>query len=431
MMGSISRALSTLKNIEKASVNLAFPPDELFEDDTKPTTAAVMLRFSPGIDKLSEREVRGIVKLVSRSIPGLLEENISISDSTGKIINNYDDDVTARKWELEEVKRKLKIEEQQRVRLLVDISRSLKNAFSEDRVDVVRLDIKLLWDEEYIEKNEVEPVVMVPDNPETPYSEREVKDSLQVSSKTTSENFKGHGFTPEGPAGTEPNIPPGYKDRDYQRAEYNKKEKIENNEFNKTYRKIKKQPWSIQKVNLAVLIDGRWERTGVKEDKSGYQRKYYPVDNQEISNLTRLFKSAIGFDASRKDSIYVQHLQKDRSKIFEMEDALLRRKFFIQRVILYSMIGAVAFVGILFLLYYVKKEWERRKRIIEEETAIRQKMMQEAARDSLEEESIEVEVPLEKKIREEMLANIIEIVREKPEDVAKLLSNWLILDEDY
>ena len=44
--------------------------------------------------------------------------------------------------------------------------------------------------------------------PATPYSELQTKDSLTVSSKTTTEEFKGNGFTPEGPAGTEPNIPP-------------------------------------------------------------------------------------------------------------------------------------------------------------------------------------------------------------------------------
>lgn len=55
-----------------------------------------------------------------------------------------------------------------------------------------------------------------------PYSERVVRDSLEVSSKTTTESFDGNGFTPEGPLGTEPNIPPGYKDRDYQKASYTK-----------------------------------------------------------------------------------------------------------------------------------------------------------------------------------------------------------------
>lgn len=55
-----------------------------------------------------------------------------------------------------------------------------------------------------------------------PYSERVVANTLEVSSKKTAESFDGKGFTPEGPAGTEFNIPPGYKDRDYQKASYSR-----------------------------------------------------------------------------------------------------------------------------------------------------------------------------------------------------------------
>ena len=57
---------------------------------------------------------------------------------------------------------------------------------------------------------------------ELPYSERVVEDSLATSRKTTREEFRGNGFTPEEPTGDEANIPPGYKDRDFQKAESDK-----------------------------------------------------------------------------------------------------------------------------------------------------------------------------------------------------------------
>lgn len=47
-----------------------------------------------------------------------------------------------------------------------------------------------------------------------------VAEKLDVSPQETQEFFEGDGFTPTGPLGTEPNIPPGYKDRDYQKADY-------------------------------------------------------------------------------------------------------------------------------------------------------------------------------------------------------------------
>ena len=47
-------------------------------------------------------------------------------------------------------------------------------------------------------------------------------EAFNISSKTVAENFDGNGFFPKGPAGSEPNLPPGYKDLDYQNAAYSK-----------------------------------------------------------------------------------------------------------------------------------------------------------------------------------------------------------------
>ena len=70
------------------------------------------------------------------------------------------------RWKLKSVTEKLRIEERERVKLLTDIRNSLQFSFGEgiygSRFDIVRLDMKLRWDEEEIEKQEVAPVIMVP-----------------------------------------------------------------------------------------------------------------------------------------------------------------------------------------------------------------------------------------------------------------------------
>ncbi|HRP70332.1 MAG TPA: flagellar basal-body MS-ring/collar protein FliF, partial [Turneriella sp.] len=324
LSGAIASTLRQVKGVEKAQVNLAFPAEELFQEKSEPVTAAVLLEYKPGVEKLSTKEIKGIETLVARSVPGLKKENVTIAGPDGDVINDFDNEIDKQKAEIKDVEAKLRIQEAQRTKLLADIRKSLTKFYGEgvygDRYDVVRLDAKLRWDKEELERNEVEPVVMTPDDPKTPYSEREVKDSLEVSSKTTTEEFDGNGFTPEGPAGTEPNIPPGYKDRDYQKAKYVKKETIKNNKFNETHRKIKKQPWELERVNLAVLLDGKWERLGVKADQSGYERKYLGVTDEELLKVTDVLKKSIGFDIGRGDQISVKHLQIDRSKQFEAED---------------------------------------------------------------------------------------------------------------
>ncbi|MCB1147817.1 MAG: flagellar M-ring protein FliF [Leptospiraceae bacterium] len=429
LMGALSRTLATLRGVDRAQVNIAFPPDELFEDKSESVTAAVLLQYAPGVENLTRKEIEGIVTLVSRSVPGLKKENVSVAGPDGEILNDFDNEIDKEKWELKQVSEKLKIQEKERIKLLTDIQKSLVYSYGEgtygDRFDIVRLDLKMRWDKEEIERHEVEPVVMTPDDPKTPYSERVVKDSLEVSSKTTTEQFEGNGFTPEGPAGTEPNIPPGYKDRDYQKAKYTKKEDIKNNEFNKTHRLIKKQPWELETVNLSVILDGRWERLGENEDTGGYNRKYFPVTDEELQRVTDLLKKAVGFDIARGDQISVRHLQKDRSRQFDEEDDDLRRQRTIRRLLMATLITLLVLALVSLIYQAIKKEIERRRRLREEELAAQQQMMREAALRAIEEEGVEVEMSLEERARREMLENAINLAKERPEDVAHLLRTWL------
>ena len=429
LMGEISRTLETLRSIDKAKVLISFPPDELFEDKILPTTAAIQLHYKPGYDKLKRKEIEGIMTLVSRAVPGLKKENVSISGPDGELINDFDNEADQSRRRLKEVNEKLKIQEKERLKVLKDISASLDEIYGAglygDRFDVIRLDIKLRWDEEEIEKSEVSPVVMTPDDPRTPYSERVVKDSLEVSSKVITEKFEGTGFTPEGPAGTEPNIPPGYKDRDYQKAKYTKQEDIKNNEFNKTRRKIKKQPWEYEKVHMAVVLDGRWERLGEREDEQGFERRYAGISEEELQNISDLLKKAIGYDIARGDQISVKHLQKDRSKQFELEDEALREAKLRQRLMLFALLSLLVIALSVVIFHAVRREVERRRRLREEELAAQQQMMREAALRAIEEEGVEIETSLEEKARQEMLANAIDMVKNRPEDVAQLLRTWL------
>ncbi|MBN8221535.1 MAG: flagellar M-ring protein FliF [Spirochaetes bacterium] len=432
LSGAIAQTLKNVKGVESAQVNLAIPAPELFQEKAEPTTAAVLLQYKPGVEKLSVKEIKGIENLVARSVPGLKKEHITIAGPDGETINDLDNEADRAKAEMKDVESKLRIQESQRTKLLADIRKSLTKFYGEgvygDRYDVVRLEAKLRWDKEELEKNEVSPVVMVEDDPRTPYSERVVKDSLKVSSKTTTEEFEGNGFTPEGPAGTEPNIPPGYKDRDYQKAKYTKKEDIENNKFNETHRKIKKQPWELERVNLAVLLDGKWERLGIKADQSGYERKYMGVSDEELLKVTDVLKKSIGFDIGRGDQISVKHLQIDRSKQFEAEDEELRAQIARRKLLIGILITLIA-LAIAYVAYiFIKREIERRRRLREEELAARQAMMRDAALRAIEEEGVEVELSIEEQARRAMIENAINLAKERPEDVVQLLRTWLSED---
>ena len=61
----------------------------------------------------------------------------------------------------------------------------------------------------------------------------------------------------------------------------------------------------------------------------------------------------------------------------------------------------------------------------EEQLALEQQRMREAALRAAEEEGIDVELSLEEKARMELQQNAINLAKERPDDVAQLLRTWL------
>jgi flagellar M-ring protein FliF len=432
LKGAIEKSLMTLNSVEKAEVNISFPDSELFESNQASVTAGVILHYIPGVEQLSKKEIKGIVNLVSRAVPRLKPENVTVVDADGKIISDFEEDLEKEKLDLRLVQEKMRIEEEQRMKRLIDIRSTLRwNLGGEDRVDITRFEYVLNWDKVSYTENNVTPVVKIPDNPETPYSELEIVEgnSLAVSSKVTTEEFTGRGFTPDGPAGTEPNLPPGYKDTDYQKANYKKTENITNNEFNRRVSEVKKQPWRVDKITLSVVIDGIWTKTE-DPDQPRYVRTYTPVSKEDLALIKKNLEAAIGFDPTRGDKISVITVPKDRTAQFAAEDAELARQRAIKNAIITSL-AILTFLIVVILVYRaIKKEIARRRRLREEELAARQQMMREAALRVMEQEGAEVELSLDDKLRKELLENAINMAKEKPEDVAQLLRTWLSEEEN-
>jgi flagellar M-ring protein FliF len=65
-------------------VNLTLPKDDLFSDDKRGATAAVLLGGSA--DTLQSGAVRGIANLVASSVPGLKPASVTITDATGQML---------------------------------------------------------------------------------------------------------------------------------------------------------------------------------------------------------------------------------------------------------------------------------------------------------------------------------------------------------
>ena len=424
--GSLEQMLMSLDYVKKAQVELAIPQRNNFLTDTEPVKASVVLSLKPGVEKVSRKQVMGIKNLIFRAVPNLQREDISITDNLGHEFVEPDEiDEAQRRLDL--VDRKKEFEEKERRKWASEIKSSLHDFYSEDRVSILRVALKVNWDEVTEKQHLVTPVEATPEDPETPYPDRQLMPggTLTVSENNRQERFRGNGFTPGGPTGTEQQLPPGYKDLDYQRSEYGNNDVIKNYDYNRIDKDIVRQPWEEQSRSVAVMVDGVWVRKGTKDDGTGWEREYKAPSEEELKKLEKLLKASMLFKASRGDQIAVEHMQKDRSGQFEVEDADLRQKLLIQRLLVVSAAALIGLLLLYFLYKAIKNEIARRRRLREEELAAQQQLMREAALRVADEGAAEVELSVDEKARREMLENAINLAREKPDEVAKLLRTWL------
>ncbi|SCX38367.1 flagellar M-ring protein FliF [Klenkia marina] len=84
--GELNNTLETMDGVTTAAVHIAMPKDEVFVTDTSNPTASVLLDLKPGTE-LSGEQVQTVVNLVAGSIAGMKPSDVSVSDTTGRVLS--------------------------------------------------------------------------------------------------------------------------------------------------------------------------------------------------------------------------------------------------------------------------------------------------------------------------------------------------------
>ncbi len=427
---NLEEHIAALDDVDFARVSLVIPETELFAEDQKPVTASVILQPKPGSDISENRgKIEGIVKLIQFAVEGLQAENITISDTRGTLLNDFEglEDVDRLNLTSRMLRQKRALETQ----YTASIMKSLSNVFTESRVDIVNFDIDLEFVKKAIQTKEHFPVTMVEDNPDTPYSEREVVPSIIRSRENSRENFEGTGFNPEGPPGQEGQTPPAYQDLSNLVGRYDSNKNIENFEINERNITEEKSPYSIQRISLGLVIDGTWE---LKFDDEGEpivlpggvrERVYTPVDPDVLVQARKAIEGAVGYSKARGDIVTVENIPFDRTEQFRLEDEAWAKSQQRQKIIFWSIIGVGIILFLFLLARLISRYIEKRRREREEELARQHQAMREQALRNAEEEGLEVEMSVQERTRIEMQENAKNMAREHPEDVAQLIRTWL------
>ncbi len=90
LQGELSRTIRQIKEIEHARVHIVTPKESLFVEDQKRPTASVLIKTRSGM-RLEASQVEGIVHLVASAVEGLDSGNITVVDTSGKILFKRND----------------------------------------------------------------------------------------------------------------------------------------------------------------------------------------------------------------------------------------------------------------------------------------------------------------------------------------------------
>ena len=426
----VRKHIKALDDID--DVNVVINPaqkETVLKGEEVSATASVILYPKPGSDiSTNRKKIEGIQKLLKYAVSDLKDENISIADNNGNILNDFDGTKDFDRLSVIEKQQKLiaKLEMQYEAKIL----NLLKQTYGIDRVRDLSIKIDMDMSEKTSETIEYLPFQLKADNPETPYDESEVRASVTRSSETATTTYQGTGFNPEGPEGVEGQTAPSYKDTSNLTG-LSTQSIVKTNEEIGSRRTSEIVSPEMGRRTVSVNIDGQWRK---KKDAKGnliikdgqIEREYIPIPDEELQKATQAVQDAIGYNALRKDSVSVLNIQFDRMGEFEKEDDAYFRAVQRRWILLISLAG-LALLLLIFIIYrIVSREIERRKRLREEELLRQHQLEREKALWEAEQAGMEVSMSVEEMKRRELLENVINNAREHPEDVALLLRTWLM-----
>jgi len=280
MEGELARTIRSISSISNARVHLVIPKRELFASGKKPEPTASIVIKSRG--QLSSAQVNAIQHLAASAVPGLTPSRVAVIDDKGKLLaRGVEDDIDEGNiTNIQDKNAEYETLITERIQRLIGSIVGPENV----RVQVtaqVNLD-RITENAEIFDPNGR---VIRSSNTVEEESEDFAPQSENVS---VSESL---------PGGTTTGTPTDNKLRD------NRTEETSNFEISRTTRVKTKEAGAIEKVSVAVLVNG------VTQTQKDGARVYTARTPEELQQIESLVRTAIGFDEKRGDQVQVANLR--------------------------------------------------------------------------------------------------------------------------
>ncbi|WP_147535373.1 flagellar basal-body MS-ring/collar protein FliF [Bacillus marasmi] len=394
MQNKVADVLKYVDGIKNAEVILTLPEDSVFirQDQQENSTASVMVEVEPGV-KLDSKQIQALYTLVSRGVPKLPLENITIMNQYSETLaleGGDEDDQSLDKYDKQ---RKIQKDVEQ------DIQRGLQSLLGTilgtNKV-YVHTFVKMNFDKVKTEENLVQP-------------SNENNEGIPISSERNSVSSTGGTKANGGVVGTGETDIPGYvasEDGAGDGSSYEELQEKVNYEVNRINNQITKSPYVIDDITINVGVE-----SNASEPNKLPQETLDNIRNV-VSNTVR---TALGHpelsddEVEQRITIFPHKFEESESK--KAEEALI-----------WPWIAGGAAAAVLLVGGIVLWMMRRKRKAAQDEIPFNDLPLQQQPQtvDELEyfvEQEMGVETQLKK------------LLEQRPEDFSKMLRTWLNEEE--
>ncbi|MEE8872980.1 flagellar basal-body MS-ring/collar protein FliF [Pseudomonas helleri] len=311
--GELARTISSLNNIKAARVHLAIPKSSVFVRDERKPSASVLVELYPG-RSLEPGQVMAIINLVATSVPELIKSQVTVVDQKGNLLSDQ-----AENSELTMAGKQFDYSRRMEGMLTQRVHNILQPVLGNDRYKAeVSADVDFSSVESTSEQF----------NPDQP--------ALRSEQSTNEQRTASNG--PQGVPGALSNQPPAPATAPQQTGQAGaagadmvqpgqplldangqqimdpatgqpmlapypadkRSQSTRNFELDRSISHTKQQQGKVNRLSVAVVID---DQAIVNPANGEVTRTPWSAD--QLARFTRLVQDAVGFDASRGDSVSV------------------------------------------------------------------------------------------------------------------------------
>lgn len=393
MEGELTKTIEAIDGVNTAVVHLAMPEKRVFSDEQDPTTASVLVDTAAGTS-VDAQKVQAIVNLVASSVDGLDPANVTVADSTGKVLSTDSGSGGAGTGTQAQAVADFQARKTQQIQTMLDRVVGAGNS-------TVQVSADLDFDKAVRESTTYR------GNRKTP----------ALSESTSTETYNGSARTGStgvlGPDGQMDTTGTGTAGGD---GTYAKKSTTRDNAVETTREHREAAPGSVRSIHVGVVLDSA-STAGVD-----------PADVQD------LIVAAVGIDADRGDTVEVSAMSFDRTAdeaaAAELA-AAAKAKADAERWRLIRNAGIAVAVLAMLLLAWLRARRGRKQR--EDRTAYLVEQLRQDAADraaaAAELQPAPAVAALEaadQAAEDELKREIATLAERQPDEIATLLRGWLV-----